>query len=76
MKKALYIATSIAHSVLYAISTCTLQNCVGQSLAKVEMFGIIARICSEFELTLECEGRLDFSLTVKPVGARLIARKV
>eukprot|EP00578_Thalassiosira_sp_NH16_P011618 CAMPEP_0181122776 /NCGR_PEP_ID=MMETSP1071-20121207/25506_1 /TAXON_ID=35127 /ORGANISM="Thalassiosira sp., Strain NH16" /LENGTH=475 /DNA_ID=CAMNT_0023207793 /DNA_START=27 /DNA_END=1454 /DNA_ORIENTATION=+ len=52
------------------------QNCVGQSLAKVEMFGIIARICSEFELTLECEGILDFSLTVKPVGTRLIARKV
>ena len=40
------------------------------------MYGIIARICSELELTVECEGRVDFCLTVKPVGARLRARRV
>lgn len=52
------------------------QNCVGQSLARAEVFGIIARICSEFELSLESEGRIDFYLTMKPVGWRLRARKV
>ena len=52
------------------------QNCVGQSLAWAETFGIVARICSEFELSLESEGHVDFCLTVKPVGARLKARKV
>jgi cytochrome P450 len=52
------------------------QNCVGQSLARAETFGIVARICSEFELTVEEEGRVTFFLTVKPVGARLKARRV
>ena len=52
------------------------QNCIGQSLARVETFSIIARIISEYELTLESEGYIDFALTVKPVGYRLKARKV
>jgi len=52
------------------------QNCIGQSLARVETFSIIARIISEYELTLEAEGYVDFALTVKPVGYRLKARKV
>lgn len=52
------------------------QNCVGQSLARAQTFCIVARICSEFELTVEAEGHVDFFLTVKPVGARLRARKV
>lgn len=52
------------------------QNCLGQSLAKAEVIGIVARICSEYELWVECEGSIDFFLTVKPVGARLRARKV
>ena len=52
------------------------QNCVGQSLARAETFGIVARICSEFELTVEEEGLVTFFLTVKPVGARLKARRV
>lgn len=52
------------------------QNCVGQSLARAQTFCIVARICSEFELTIEAEGHVDYFLTVKPVGARLRARKV
>lgn len=52
------------------------QNCVGQTLAKAETYAIVARICSEFELTVECEGTSDFSLTLKPQGVRLSARKV
>lgn len=52
------------------------QNCVGQSLAQAETFAIVARICSEFELSVESEGTVDFFLTLKPVGARLRARKL
>ena len=49
---------------------------VGQSLARAEMSGIVARIVAELELTVEREGRVDCRLTVKPVGARLRARRV
>lgn len=52
------------------------QNCVGQALAKAETFAIVARIISEFELTVEKGGTVDFFLTLKPVGTRLRARKV
>ena len=52
------------------------QNCVGQSLANAELFAIVARICSEFELSVESEGSVGFFLTLKPMGARLRARKV
>lgn len=55
------------------------QNCVGQSLAKAETSSIVARIISEFELSVDdsCGPETcDFFLTLKPVGAFLIARKV
>ena len=52
------------------------QNCVGQLLAKSETQAIVARIISEFELTVVEEGTVDFFLTLKPVGARLRARRV
>jgi len=50
--------------------------CVGRSLAQAETFAVVSRICSEFELEVECEGTTDFSLLLKPMGARLSARKV
>lgn len=52
------------------------QNCVGQSLAQAETYAIVARIVSEFELTVKDEGSIDFFLTLKPVGAILQARKI
>mmetsp|Transcript_22913 Transcript_22913/g.47840 ORF Transcript_22913/g.47840 Transcript_22913/m.47840 type:complete len:367 (+) Transcript_22913:371-1471(+) len=52
------------------------QNCVGQSLARAEVYGIVARVCSEFELSMGEEGIVDHTLTTKPEGARLRARKV
>jgi len=51
------------------------QNCIGQSLANAEMHYIVARICSEFDLSVEEEGSVDFFLTLKPVGVRLKAEK-
>lgn len=52
------------------------QNCVGQSLARAETSGIIARIVSEFELSIETEGEVVFFLTLKPEGARLRTRRL
>ena len=52
------------------------QNCIGQSLARAETVAVVARICSEYELSVECEGSSDCSLTLKPMGTRLKARKV
>lgn len=50
--------------------------CIGQSLARAQMYYIVARICSEFDLCVEEEGSVDFFLNLKPVGARLKATKV
>ena len=52
------------------------QNCVGQSLAKAEIFSIVAKIISEFDLSVEDDGAVDFFLTIKPVGTMLRARRV
>lgn len=52
------------------------QNCIGQSLAKAEMQSIVSRIVSEFELIVEDEGSMSYFLTLKPVGARLKARRL
>jgi len=49
------------------------QNCLGQSLAQAETFSIVARIITKFELSVETEGKVDFFLTLKPVGAILKA---
>lgn len=71
-----WIKPSKEMSAAFIPFTLGKQNCIGQSLANAETFSIIARICSEFELSLESEGSVDFFLTLKPVGARLKARKI
>lgn len=52
------------------------QNCVGQALAKIELHSVIARICSEFDLSVEDDGETEYFLTLKPVGAKLLAHRV
>jgi cytochrome P450 len=54
------------------------QNCVGQSLARAETTSIIARIISEFELSVDESSSIssEFFLTLKPVNAILRARKI
>lgn len=51
------------------------QNCVGQALAKIEIDTVVARICSEFDLTVADEGVTDYFMTLKPLGAKLLATK-
>ena len=52
------------------------QNCVGQSLAKAELYCIIANILSEVELEVEEEGSLTWFLTLKPIGVWLKPKRV
>ncbi|EJK47306.1 hypothetical protein THAOC_33983 [Thalassiosira oceanica] len=52
------------------------QNCIGQSLANAEMQTIISRLCSEFDISVEEEGRIEFFLTLKQIGTKLRAKKV
>ena len=52
------------------------QNCIGQSLANAEMQMIIAKLCSEFTLSVEEEGDIDYFLTLKQIGTKLRAKKV
>jgi cytochrome P450 len=51
------------------------QNCVGQALAKIELDTVIARIISEFDLSVADEGVTEYFLTMKPIGAKLLATK-
>jgi cytochrome P450 len=52
------------------------QNCVGQALANAELQCIIPKILSEVELEVVDEGRTTWFLTLKPIGARLRAKRV
>lgn len=49
------------------------QNCVGQALAKIELDTVIARICSEFDLSVADKGVTEYFMTMKPSGAKLLA---
>jgi cytochrome P450 len=52
------------------------QSCIGKSLANAEIHTLIPLICSKFELELEDEGRMDFSLTLKPIKTLIKAKKL
>ncbi len=52
------------------------QNCIGQSLANAEIYSLIPRICSEFELELVDEGYVDFFLTLKSLNTMIKAKKI
>lgn len=51
-------------------------NCVGQSLAKANVYNVIPKLCSSFNFTMSEEGSFDHFITLKPVGTRLLATKV
>uniref|UniRef100_A0A6S8YL43 Cytochrome P450 n=2 Tax=Chaetoceros debilis TaxID=122233 RepID=A0A6S8YL43_9STRA len=52
------------------------RNCPGQSLAMAELYSTIPKILSEYKLELEKEGKLDYFLTLKYVGAKLRASRL
>jgi len=51
------------------------RNCVGQSLAKVEIANVLSRLCANYTFTVEDEGDFNMSITYHPVGARLLVSK-
>ncbi|KAL3940150.1 MAG: hypothetical protein SGBAC_005244 [Bacillariaceae sp.] len=52
------------------------QNCVGQSLGKVEVHCILARMIQEYDFSVEEEGHGEFNLVLKPIGLRMKATRV
>ena len=52
------------------------RNCVGQSLAMIELHCVLARLCSDYDFSIEEEGVLTYYCLWKPSGARLVAKKV
>ena len=52
------------------------RNCPGQALAKAEINSALPRLLSKYELELVDEGKKDFFLTWKYMGAQLKVRKV
>ena len=51
------------------------RNCVGQSLAMVELHCVLARLCSDYDFSVADEGVPTFHVSWKPAGARLNAKR-
>jgi ecdysteroid 25-hydroxylase CYP302A1 len=52
------------------------RNCGGQSLAMTELHCVLARLCTDYNFSVVEEGVPMYRITWKPVGARLVAKKV
>eukprot|EP00521_Asterionellopsis_glacialis_P017455 CAMPEP_0195307676 /NCGR_PEP_ID=MMETSP0707-20130614/37836_1 /TAXON_ID=33640 /ORGANISM="Asterionellopsis glacialis, Strain CCMP134" /LENGTH=250 /DNA_ID=CAMNT_0040371929 /DNA_START=801 /DNA_END=1553 /DNA_ORIENTATION=- len=52
------------------------RNCVGQSLANAEIQTVLATLLANYDFTVEDEGFDEFFLTLKPLGVKLVPRKV
>jgi len=64
---------AIAASMPFAIGR---RNCVGQSLAMIELRCVLARLCTDYDFSVVEEGVPTFGAIWKPVGTRLVAKKV
>eukprot|EP00816_Leptocylindrus_hargravesii_P005629 CAMPEP_0196802132 /NCGR_PEP_ID=MMETSP1362-20130617/1815_1 /TAXON_ID=163516 /ORGANISM="Leptocylindrus danicus, Strain CCMP1856" /LENGTH=435 /DNA_ID=CAMNT_0042173349 /DNA_START=272 /DNA_END=1579 /DNA_ORIENTATION=+ len=51
------------------------RNCVGQSLAYSELFICLATLVVDYEFGVFDEGMVDYFLTLKPAGVKLIAKR-
>jgi len=47
------------------------RNCIGQSLAKAELYSVLPKLFAEYKFEVEDEGKLDYFLTLKYVGVHL-----
>lgn len=52
------------------------RNCLGQALAIAELNNVLATLIAEYEFSVFEEGTVDYFLTLKPIGAKLIAKRV
>jgi cytochrome P450 len=47
------------------------RNCPGQALAQSEMTIVLARLISEYEFTVEQQGKKEYMVSLRPIGAKL-----
>lgn len=52
------------------------RDCVGQSLANAEINTVLPKLCEKYSFSVVDEGRIENFVTYKPIGARLVAKKV
>lgn len=51
------------------------RNCVGQSLAKIEIIDVLSSFCAEYSFSIHEEGTVDLIITQQPVKAMMFAKK-
>ena len=52
------------------------RNCPGQALANIELCVMLAKLCSDYEWTIEDEGHVEYYVTLKTVDTTLKAKKI
>lgn len=52
------------------------RNCPGQTLANAELHTTVVKLLSKYTFELETEGKLDFFLTLKYMGAKVRASRI
>jgi cytochrome P450 len=52
------------------------RNCIGQSLAKSELTGVVSRLCSDYVIEIAVEGCSVNRMTMRPKGSRLKFRRL
>jgi cytochrome P450 len=52
------------------------RDCVGQSLANAEIMTVLPKLLLDYNFTVVDEGRVENFVTMKPLGARLVAKKI
>lgn len=50
------------------------RNCIGQSLALAEVTWVLSRLCAKYDFEVVEEGKAEFCMTLKCVGAKLTAK--
>ena len=52
------------------------RNCIGQNLANAELHTVLAVLCARYDFEIEDEGYPEYLTTLKPVGTKLIPKKL
>lgn len=50
--------------------------CIGQALAQAELLMVVQKLVADYEWTVEEEGHINYSVTLKTLGTQLKAKKV
>jgi cytochrome P450 len=64
--------TEVAH-VPFSVGP---RNCIGQTLANAELHTVLSVLCARYDFVVEDEGHAEYLTTLKPVGCKLIPKKL